>query len=59
MTRGRPILDYSVDKDDAEGLVFKPMYIEQSLLLIFKLVRADGNKTVDVICINHIIMYYT
>ena len=44
MTKGRPILDYSVEKDDSDELVFKPMYIEQSLLLIFKFVRGDGNK---------------
>ena len=43
--KGRPILEYGVEKKDDGTLQFTPAYIEQSNIVVFKFVRGgDGNK---------------
>ena len=44
LSRGRPILEYEVEKKQDGTLQLTPAYIEQSRILVFKFVRGDGNK---------------
>ena len=44
LSKGRPILEYEVEKKEDGTLEFTPAYIEQSHIIVFKFIRGDGNK---------------
>lgn len=44
-SRGKPFLEYEVERKEDNTLALMPVYVEQSPSLIFKFIRGDGNKT--------------